>query len=118
MNGRKRKSARFGHPIISTGKMKIWWQLPDFVMSGTLLKGGQLLTFVIIPTEPNSLVSSYHDRMPAILRYEEERRWLEPGQIPGDAVREILSPYPKDLLEAYRVSRLVNDPANEGSDLI
>jgi putative SOS response-associated peptidase YedK len=80
--------------------------------------GDKLRTFAIITTEPNPLVSRYHDRMPAILKRELEERWLEPGPLTTDAVKEILTPYPADLLEAYRVSRLVNDPAREGSDLI
>jgi putative SOS response-associated peptidase YedK len=80
--------------------------------------GDSLLTFVIVTTEPNPLVSRYHNRMPAILHREKEDLWLEPGPLSGDTVREILSPYPEDLLEAYRVSRLVNDPAHEGKDLI
>ncbi len=80
--------------------------------------GDQLRTFVIITTEPNQLVSQYHDRMPAILRREDEERWLEPGPITGETRDKILSPYPAELLEAYRVSGMVNNPANEGSDLI
>lgn len=80
--------------------------------------GAELRSFVIVTTEPNSLVTRYHDRMPAILRTEDEERWLSPGRLAREAVREILSPYPAEPLEAYRVSRKVNDPATEGSDLI
>jgi putative SOS response-associated peptidase YedK len=77
-----------------------------------------LRSFVIVTTEPNSLVSRYHDRMPAILRQDDEEKWLTPGRLARETVREILSPYPAEFLEAYRVSRQVNDPATEGSDLI
>jgi putative SOS response-associated peptidase YedK len=85
------------------------WKAPD---------GNRLRTFTIITTEPNSLVSRYHNRMPALLREEDESRWLAPGRIPDTTVRELLVPYPDGLLEAYRVSRRVNDPASEGEDLI
>ncbi|NYT07715.1 MAG: SOS response-associated peptidase [Methanomicrobiales archaeon] len=85
------------------------WRGPD----GSLLR-----TFVIITTEANSLVSRYHDRMPALLREDDEARWLEPGRLPDRLVAEILTPYPADLLEAYRVSRQVNDATREGEDLI
>ncbi len=85
------------------------WKAPD---------GNLLRSFVIITTEPNSLVSRYHDRMPALLREEDEVRWLAPGRIPDRTVSELLTPYPADLLEAYRVSRRVNDPASEGEELI
>ena len=85
------------------------WKAPD---------GSRTRTFVIITTEPNELVSRYHDRMPAMIREEDEDRWLTPGPLPDGAVRELLAPYPAGLLEAYRVSRRVNDPASEGEDLI
>ena len=85
------------------------WKAPD---------GRCLRSFVIVTTGPNSLVSRYHDRMPAILREEDEELWLSPGPLPDSTVRELLAPYPAGLLEAYRVSRRVNDPAMEGSDLV
>ena len=85
------------------------WKAPD---------GDRIRTFVIITTEANSLVSSYHDRMPAILREEDEKQWLTPDPLPDSTVRELLAPYPEELLEAYRVSRRVNDPASEGPDLV
>ena len=77
----------------------------------------ELRSFVIVTTEPNSLVSRYHDRMPAILRPDDEERWLSPGRLARETVQEILSPYPAEFLEAYRVSRQVNDPATDRSDL-
>jgi putative SOS response-associated peptidase YedK len=96
------------HLVAIAGLYDIW-NSPD---------GGQLQTFVIITTEPNPLVLQYHDRMPAILCREEEEKWLEPGPLSAEMREKILFPYPAELLEAYRVSRKVNDPAREGSDLI
>lgn len=79
--------------------------------------GAEIRSFVIVTTEPNSLVSRYHDRMPAILLQDDEETWLSPGRLAHQTVKEILSPYPAEFLEAYRVTRKVNDPAAEGSDL-
>jgi putative SOS response-associated peptidase YedK len=53
-----------------------------------------------------------------MLRPDDEERWLSPGQLTTEMAREILSPYPDEFLEAYRVSRSVNDPAAEGRGLI
>jgi putative SOS response-associated peptidase YedK len=78
----------------------------------------ELRSFVIVTTEPNAVVSRYHDRMPAVLRPEDEERWLSPGRLAPELARDILSPYPAEFLEAYRVSTRVNDPSTEGSDLI
>ncbi|NTV00269.1 MAG: SOS response-associated peptidase [Methanoregulaceae archaeon] len=80
--------------------------------------GAEFRSFVIVTTEPNAVVSRYPDRMPAILRPDDEKRWLSPGRLAPETAREILSPYPAEFLEAYRVSTRVNDPATEGSDLI
>ncbi|MDI9632581.1 MAG: SOS response-associated peptidase [Methanolinea sp.] len=77
-----------------------------------------LWTFTIITTDPNPLVARFHDRMPAILRREDEARWIAPGPIRREELAEILSPYPEDVLEAYHVSRLVNDPLQEGPHLV
>jgi len=77
-----------------------------------------LWTFTIITTDPNALVARIHDRMPAILRPEDEARWIAPGLIDEGEQKEILSPFPQDLLEAYPVSRAINDPLQEGPHLV
>lgn len=77
-----------------------------------------LWTCAIITTDPNPLVARYHDRMPAILVRENEERWLAPGPLSEEDRLSILTPYPEELLEAYPVSRAVNDPSRDGPDLI
>jgi len=76
------------------------------------------LSFTIVTTEPNELVSGYHDRMPAILLERNEERWILPGEIPLHSLSEMFTPYPADMLVAYQVSRAVNNPENEGKKLI
>jgi len=85
------------------------WRSPD----NTVKK-----TFVIVTTEPNTLVSRYHDRMPAILRSEDEETWLLQQPLDAETLRKVLTPYPAGELEAYAVSRKVNDPASKGAELI
>lgn len=84
-----------------------------------ILKGRDppLFTFTIITTEPNTLTAPYHDRMPAILDRDDEERWLAPGVLRGSEITSMLVPYPADHLEAYQVSKAVNDPLREGPDL-
>ena len=83
-------------------------------------KGGglPLFSFTIVTTAPDPLVARYHDRMPAILREEDEGRWLATASIPRPELDALLSPYPEEFLEAYQVSRAVNDPGKEGPELI
>ncbi|HOS81146.1 MAG TPA: SOS response-associated peptidase [Methanolinea sp.] len=85
-----------------------------------ILKGRDppLWTFTIITTEPNALVARFHDRMPAILQPRDEARWIAPGPIGEGERKAILSPCPDDILEAYPVSKAVNDPQQDGPHLI
>ncbi len=72
-------------------------------------------TFAIATTEPNAVVGDLHHRMAVILPPGREREWLTAD--PGDA-RELLEPYPAAEMEAYPVSRAVNDPANDAPELV
>jgi putative SOS response-associated peptidase YedK len=80
--------------------------------------GGEHRTFAIITTEPNRLVAGLHDRMPAILPREKEEAWLRPGPVGSADLGSLLAPYPPGEMEAYPVSGKVNDPANDGPDLV
>jgi len=72
-------------------------------------------TFAVVTTTPNEVVDDLHHRMAVILSPAEERQWLTAD--PGDA-RDLLDPYPADEMEAYPVSRAVNDPANDAPALV
>lgn len=79
--------------------------------------GDMLRTYTIITTTPNELMEAIHNRMPVILRREDEGLWLDKeADIP--ALLALLRPYPAELMDAYAVSRAVNSPANEGEALI
>ncbi|ALJ00161.1 SOS response-associated peptidase [Rufibacter tibetensis] len=74
---------------------------------------GEILnTFTVITTEPNELMASIHNRMPAILHLEEERVWLSNTDDVARLV-ELLRPYPAEEMKAYPVSALVNSPKND-----
>jgi len=66
-------------------------------------------SFALLTTAPNGLVEHLHDRMPVILRPEDEAAWLDPDADPRD-LHALLRPYPAEAMEAYAVSRLVNSP--------
>ncbi|MCX6249642.1 MAG: SOS response-associated peptidase [Bacteroidetes bacterium] len=73
-------------------------------------------SFSIITTVPNSLMEKIHDRMPVILQEVDEQKWLgTPGE---EKLVELLKPYPADLMSAYPVSRLVNSPKNDSSEIL
>ncbi|WP_128476743.1 SOS response-associated peptidase [Halorussus pelagicus] len=73
-------------------------------------------TFTIVTTEPNAVVSEVHHRMPVMLSPGEERRWLDADS--ESDLADLLDPYPAAEMHAYPVSSGVNDPANDGPELI
>lgn len=77
-----------------------------------------LYSFTIITTEPNELVGPIHNRMPAILRPEDEQSWLDPTIKDTAAISRMLRPYPAESMKSYRVSRIVNSPLNDTPDCI
>lgn len=101
-------------------------QLKDetpFVMAGIYNEvndkktGKKHLEFAILTTEPNTLVAKIHNRMPAILRKNDEERWLDESVPFRDAIA-VLKPFPASKMKAYPVSYAVNNPANESPDVI
>ncbi|NIP73339.1 MAG: SOS response-associated peptidase [Gammaproteobacteria bacterium] len=80
--------------------------------------GPGLDSCTIIVTQPNELVRRLHDRMPVILAPENYERWLDPARQDPDGLLPLLRPYPAKRMEAHRVGRAVNNPANEGPELI
>lgn len=68
----------------------------------------------ILTTEPNAILEPIHDRMPVMLEADEEDVWLS-GDV-ADAT-DVLDPYPETEMEAYPVSKSVNNPDNESPEL-
>ena len=76
--------------------------------------GEWLRTFTIITTEPNELAAQFHDRMPAIIGPDDYERWLTPDT----EVKDLLRPYPAELMTAWPVSLRVNSPVVDEPDLL
>jgi putative SOS response-associated peptidase YedK len=77
--------------------------------------GEMLHTFTIITTEANELVRPIHERMPVILSPDAEELWLDPNE---KEVLDLLQPFDAGKMKAYRISNLVNSPANKKADII
>ncbi len=78
---------------------------------------GVLETCAIITTAANATLTKVHQRMPAILAADAQVRWLD-GETPTTERLELLRPAPEDELEVRQVRRTVNNPRNEGAELI
>lgn len=77
--------------------------------------GDSVHSVTILTTDSNDLVAPIHDRMPVILAREEESTWLTAGP---DERERLCRPYPGDDLDAYPISRSVNDPGNDEATVI
>jgi putative SOS response-associated peptidase YedK len=97
-----------GKPFAFAG---LWdrWLSPD---------GSDLLTCTIITGEANELVRPIHDRMPAILTGDDCRKWIAPGEMESENANALLRPLAAEEMEAYPVSRLVNNPGTDSKECI
>jgi putative SOS response-associated peptidase YedK len=76
-------------------------------------EGAKIHTCTIITTTPNRLVADIHDRMPVILRREDEPVWLNRENDDVERLAALLKPYPAEAMRAYPVSPLVGNVKND-----
>jgi putative SOS response-associated peptidase YedK len=91
------------------GLWDVWRGDPD---------GGELYTFTIITTNANALLRPIHNRMPVIIDRLASNHWLDPTVSHLGTLSILLQPPPSELMDAYEVSRLVNDPRNDSAACI
>jgi putative SOS response-associated peptidase YedK len=83
--------------------------------------GEVIRSFTIVTTSSNDVVRPIHDRMPVVIPESAWDRWLDPTISEAPAVAELkglLVPADDEWLEAYRVSRRVNDVRNDDPGLV
>ncbi len=80
--------------------------------------GTVLATYTIITTEPNPLMATVHNRMPAILFPEYEVCWLAGEQPDAGQLKAMLAPYPAEKMTMHPVSPLVNTPTSDDEQVI
>lgn len=73
-----------------------------------------LITCAVITTTPNDIMAPIHDRMPVIVAPEDFDCWLDPATSPADA-QALIKPF-EGVLDAYRVSTVVNSPRFQGPE--
>lgn len=94
------------------GKRPVYFHLPGrkpFAFAGFWEKSREhegAKSFVIMTTEANDFMRPVHDRMPVMLDREGVEAWLREGDV------DVLVTPPDGILEADRVSTMVNSPTN------
>ncbi|MNI32726.1 putative SOS response-associated peptidase YedK [compost metagenome] len=85
------------------------WTSPD---------GHAISTFTIITTTPNDLVADIHDRMPVIIRKEDEAAWLDRNHTQTEQLSLLLKPYPAEEMYAYPVASRVGNVRHDDEQCI
>ena len=79
--------------------------------------GQTVMSFTVITQPPNALMKDIHDRMPAILRPEQEALWLADDLSPQELVN-MIEPYPSELMKATKVSSRIGNVRNNDASLM
>jgi putative SOS response-associated peptidase YedK len=77
----------------------------------------EIHSYTIITTTPNAIVGKYHDRMPAILKKEDEDTWLNP-YTKANQLHNLLKPFNADKMEEWEVGAAARDPKNDYEEII
>ena len=59
-----------------------------------------------------------HNRMPVILRQEDEEQWLDASRTTFAEAKSLLKPYPDHLMDAHDVSPIANSAKYDGPECI
>ncbi len=80
-------------------------------------EGKEFPSFTIITTTPNKIMEPIHNRMPVVLKRDDEERWLDPTE-DQTRLHHLLVPSPASDMAAYTVSTRVNSPKNNSADIL
>ncbi len=110
-NGRKKVPYRIittDQDIFSVAGLWETWKSPE----------GQLIqSYTLLTQPPSESIADIHDRMPAILRRDQEAHWLATDISPAEAL-SMIAPYPPEALRAYRISDRIGKVTENDASLI
>ena len=90
-------------PFAFAGLWEVWKQ-PN---------GEKLQSFTIVTCPANELLQPIHDRMPVILRPQDETAWLDTDQTRWAQAKKLLAPFAAQSMQFHDVAKLVNSPAHD-----
>jgi len=103
------------------GKQPWYIRLPEqdtFALAGLWERNGDMESATIVTLPANELLARIHNtskRMPLILDPESFDAWLGEN---SEAAQSVITPYPAAQMEAWPVSRYVNNPRHQGGECI
>lgn len=78
---------------------------------------GTINSCTIITTAANGLLKPVHNRMPVILSKEAATTWLH-RDTDLFTLKSLLTPCPSELLTAFEISTLINNPRDDNPDVL
>lgn len=75
-------------------------------------------TCTVLTTSAEDNLGKIHDRMPLLVEPDKFATWLDPRVSDGDRLRSVLVPAAPGRLDAYPVSKAVNNVRNNGPELV
>ena len=78
--------------------------------------GEEFPTFSIITTDPNSVMSPIHNRMPVILGEKDYEMWIDRSFDDTEKLLKLLKPFAATKTDAYKVSVFVSNSRNDGPE--
>jgi putative SOS response-associated peptidase YedK len=75
-------------------------------------------TFSIVTTTANEIMQPIHNRMPVILKKENEEKWLDNSKYSLEELKNLMIPYPASEMITSQISARVNSPKNNDEELI
>lgn len=79
--------------------------------------GIEFYSCAIVTTAANNLMHPIHERMPVILKPNDVDLWLSDTQ-DAALLKPLFMPYDDDILQAWTISRQVNNPANDTAEIV
>ncbi len=80
--------------------------------------GDEIESCSLLTTSANSLIEPFHHRMPVILEQAHWQLWLDPGCEDRSRLEALFVQYPAEKMNVRPVGHLVDNPRNEGEQLI
>lgn len=79
--------------------------------------GDPLRSCTVITVPASAFMQRLHHRMPVLMDWDAGRRWLDPATASPQLTQQLFGGQPS-ALQAWQVSKKVNNPINDSADLI
>lgn len=101
------------HPYYFYLKDKKYYSFAGVYSETTDPKSGEVnKSYSIITTSANDVMKPIHDRLPVILKEEDESKWLNHDLVELEEISKFLQPYKDEGMEKYSVSENINSISN------